>query len=276
LNGVEPSNPPNAPVGGVRGVLLDIDGVLFVGDEPVPGAHEALGALRARADGVALVTNTTTRSRAGIVRHLRRLKFAVQPEQVLTPAATAVATCRENGWSRVALLVADALREDLEGLDDVGLGAPGGLDAVVLADTGHGFDVPTLNGAFRALMDGAQLIVLGHNRHYAQPDGLVMDVGAWSAALEYAAQVEPIVVGKPSGAFFATALETIRIPAHETIMVGDDIEADVGGALDAGLRGVLVRTGKYRADRVPESGVTPTATVDSIADVPGLLSTAPD
>jgi phospholysine phosphohistidine inorganic pyrophosphate phosphatase len=255
----------------VRGVLLDIDGVLHVGDEPIPGAHEALGALRARADGVALVTNTTTKSRAGIVSQLRRMKFAVWPEQVLTPAATAVATCRENGWSRVALLVADALREDLAELDDVGLDAPGRLDAVVLADTGHGFDVPTLNAAFRALMDGAGLVVLGHNRHYARPDGLVMDVGAWSAALEYAAQVVPVVVGKPSGAFFAAALETLRIPAQETIMVGDDVEADVGGALDAGLRGVLVRTGKYRADRIAETGVTPTATIDSIADLPALL-----
>lgn len=268
-----PLNPPNAPLEGIRGVLLDIDGVLYVGDEPVPGAHEALGALRARADGVALVTNTTTKSRAGIVSHLRRLKFAVWPDQVLTPAATAVATCRENGWSRVALLVADALREDLSELDDVGLDASD-LDAVVLADTGHGFDVPTLNGAFRALMDGAQLVVLGHNRHYARPDGLHMDVGAWSAALEYAAQVEPIVVGKPSAAFFATALQAIRVPAAETMMVGDDVEADVGGALGAGLRGVLVRTGKYRADRIAETGVTPTATIDSIADLPGLLGSA--
>lgn len=261
---------------GVRGVLLDIDGVLYVGDDPVPGAHEALGALRARADGLALVTNTTTKSRAGIVSHLRQLKFAVWPDQVLTPAAIAVATCKENGWSRVALLVADALREDLDALDDAGLDAPGGLDAVLLADTGHGFDVPTLNGAFRALMDGARLIVLGHNRFYAKPDGLHMDVGAWSAALEYAAQVEPIVVGKPSAAFFAAALKTIRVPAGEAVMVGDDVEADVGGALDAGLRGVLVRTGKYRADRVPESGVTPTATVDSIADVPALLGRSAD
>jgi HAD superfamily hydrolase (TIGR01458 family) len=190
---------------------------------------------------------------------------------VLTPAAIAVATCRENEWSRVALLVADALRGDLAALDDVGLEAPEGVDAVILADTGHGFDVPTLNGASRALMEGAQLIALGHNRHYARPDGLVMDVGAWSAALEYAAQVEPVVVGKPSGAFFAAALEAIGVPAAEAVMVGDDVEADVGGALDAGLRGVLVRTGKYRADRVPETGVSPTATVDSIADVPGLL-----
>ena len=253
----------------VRGVLLDVDGVLHDGRAAIPGALEAVAGLRERSDGLAFLTNTTTRSRSGILRQLRDLGFDVADDELVTPAGIAVAACRERGLQRVALLVSDALREDLGALDDVGLEAA--PQAVVLGDTGHGFDVPTLNGAFRALMDGAQLIALGHNRYYARPEGLIMDVGAWSAALEYAADVQALVVGKPSAAFFAAALAAIGVPPQETVMVGDDVEADVGGALEAGLHGVLVRTGKYRPELVESSGWRPTATVDSIADVPGLL-----
>lgn len=253
----------------VRGVLLDVDGVLHDGRAPIPGALEAVVALRERTDGLAFLTNTTTRSRGGILGQLREFGFDVGDDELVTPAGIAVAACHDRGLQRVALLVSDALREDLGDLEDVALDAR--PQAVLLADTGHGFDVPTLNGAFRALMDGAQLIALGHNRYYARPEGLIMDVGAWSAALEYAADTEALVVGKPSAAFFAAALDAIGVRAEQTVMVGDDVEADVGGALEAGLHGVLVRTGKYRPELVESSGWRPTATVDSIADVPGLL-----
>lgn len=250
-------------------MLLDLDGVLYVGDEPIPGAVEALERLRAGCAGLCLVTNTTSRPRRAIVEHLRELGFAVDDDEVLTPAAIAVAYCRERGFRRVGLLVADALREDLGELDDVPLEE--GVDAVVLGELGDGFGAAALNPAFRALMDGAELVVLGHNRYYARGDGLVLDVGAWAAALEYAVGRDGVVVGKPSPAFFAAGLDAVGVPAGDAVMVGDDIEADVGGALDAGLRGVLVRTGKFRAEHVAASGIEPSATVDSIADVPGLL-----
>jgi len=253
----------------VRGVLLDIDGVLHDGRAPISGALEALDALRARAEGLALVTNTTTRNRAGILAQLRGFGFDVDPSELLTPATIAVAACRRRGWRRVALLVSDALREDLAELEDVDLDTE--PDAVLLGDTGHGFDVDTLTRAFRALLGGAQLVALGHNRYYSRPEGLMLDVGAWSSALEYAADVEPVVVGKPSPAFFAAAVGALGLPADACVMVGDDVEADVGGALEAGLHGVLVRTGKYRHALVESSGWRPTATVDSIADVPGIL-----
>jgi ribonucleotide monophosphatase NagD (HAD superfamily) len=92
------------------------------------------------------------------------------------------------------------------------------------------------------------------------------------AAVEYAADREAVVVGKPSEAFFELALSDLGVKPAAAAMVGDDVEADVGGALEAGIAGVLVRTGKYREEDVRTSGIEPTATVDSIADVPGLLS----
>ena len=219
-------------------VLLDIDGVLYVGDAPIAGAIAALEELRGLSAGVRLVTNTTSKSRREIVEHLR-------------------------------LLVGEALQEDLAEL--AGTERPGAVDAVVLGDLGEGFTADVLNEAFRLLMDGAELVALQHNRYWRRADGLVLDVGAYSAALEYASGREAVVVGKPAPAFFLAALADLNAQPEAAVMVGDDVEADVGGAIDAGLRGILVRTGKYRKQALQASGVEPSEIVDSIADVPGLL-----
>jgi HAD superfamily hydrolase (TIGR01458 family) len=250
-------------------VLLDIDGVLHVGDDPIEGAIRALAELRSLSAGVRLVTNTTSKSRGQIVDQLRRLGFELSEHEVLTPAALAVRHCRERGYRAVRLLVGDALRGDLEELHE----APGdgAADAIVLGDLGDGFNAQVLNEAFRLLMDGADLVALQHNRYWRRADGLTLDVGAWSAALEYATGRAAVTVGKPAREFFLSAVAELGSRPQDTIMVGDDVEADVGGALAAGLRGVLVRTGKYRPDALEASGVTPTAIVGSIAELPALL-----
>jgi ribonucleotide monophosphatase NagD (HAD superfamily) len=103
-----------------------------------------------------------------------------------------------------------------------------------------------------------------------RPDGLSLDVGAFVAALEYASRRESFVVGKPARGFIQTILDDIPMEPGHAAMVGDDVESDVGGALRAGLAGILVRTGKYREDAVRAAGIEPTAIVDSIADVPAL------
>jgi HAD superfamily hydrolase (TIGR01458 family) len=250
-------------------VLLDIDGVLHVGDQPIAGAVDALEQLRELSAGVRLVTNTTSKSRGQVVGHLRELGFALAEHEVLTPAAMAVGHCREQGYRSVRLLVGEALLEDLSELSEHS--SEHSVDAVVLGDLGQRVSAEVLNDAFRLLMDGAQLVALQHNRYWRREDGLALDVGAYAAALEYATGREAVVVGKPAPAFFAAALADLHTAPQAAVMVGDDIEADVGGALDAGLRGVLVRTGKYREDTLGASAVTPTHIVDSIAEVPRLL-----
>ena len=143
---------------------------------------------------------------------------------------------------------------------------------MVVGDLGDRWDYGVLSRAFRSLMDGAELIALQKNRYWETSEGLSLDAGPFVSALEYATGREAEVVGKPSPAFFELALGELGVSADRAAMVGDDVEADVGGAMDAGLAGILVRTGKYREDLVGESGIEPTATVDSIAEVPELLS----
>ena len=257
-----------AALEGIEGLLLDLSGVVYVQDEAVPGAAEALRRLRDRGTPIRLVTNTTMRPRRSILERLERLGLEADPSELLTPATLAAKRCAEAGYESVSLVVLDDLREDLEGLEEKG----DSVDAVVVGDLGDRWDYDVLNRAFRSLMDGAELIALQKNRYWETSEGLSLDAGPFVSALEYATGREAEVVGKPSPAFFELALGELGVSADRAAMVGDDVEADIGGAMDAGLAGILVRTGKYREDLVGESGIEPTATVDSIAEVPELLS----
>jgi HAD superfamily hydrolase (TIGR01458 family) len=256
-----------ASLEGVEGLLLDLSGVIYVQDEAVPGATEALERLRSHDIPIRLVTNTTMRPRRSILERLERLGVEAQADELLTPATLAAKRCAEAGYESVALVVLDDLREDLEGLEQRG----DRVDAVIVGDLGESWDYDVLNKAFRQLMEGAALIALQKNRYWETAEGLSLDAGPFVSALEYASGREAEVVGKPSEAFFELALADLGVRADRAAMVGDDVEADVGGAMDGGLAGILVRTGKYREDLVRETGIDPTATVDSIADVPDLI-----
>lgn len=251
-------------------ILLDVEGVLYIQGEPIPGAPETLARLREISGGIRLVTNTSSISRKKVIQRVRNAGFEVADEEVLTPAAMAVRYCRSKGFTKVNLMVARSLREDLEEIDVVGTDEK--ADAIVLGDLGPMFSAETLSHAFRQMMDGAELIALQHNRYWKREDGLVLDVGAFSAALEYAAETEAVVVGKPSVDFYRMALADVGAEPTTAVMVGDDIEGDIGGGLNAGIPSVLVRTGKYKADKVTESGIEPVATIDSINDLPGILA----
>ena len=262
-----PSDSRDSRLGGVRALLIDLDGVLYVEGRALPGAAEAIEALRAAGLTLRFVTNTTAHSRAATLEKLRRLAIPVAAEELVTPAALAVRHCSERGHRRVMLLMNDEVKADFEELreDD---SAPG---AVIVGDLGEAFGYAALNRAFRCVMAGAELIALQKNRYWLRADGLALDVGPFVAALEYATGRAAYVVGKPARGFFEEVLSGLGATPEAAAMVGDDIESDIGGALDAGLAAVLVRTGKYREDRVRESGIEPTATIDSIAGLPALI-----
>ena len=252
----------------VRALLVDLDGVLYVEDEAVEGAREAVAALRALPLALRFCTNTTSRSRPATLDKLRRLGFPLAGEELVTPAALAVRHCLEGGRRRAALLMSDDVKGDFAELveDDEH------PEAVIVGDLGRSFDYDVLNRAFRHVLAGAELVALQKNRYWRREDGLSLDVGPFVAALEYATGRDAHVVGKPAPEFFRAVLAEAGVEPGAAAMVGDDVETDVGGALDAGLAGILVRTGKYREDAVRASGVEPTATVDSITGVPGLLA----
>jgi HAD superfamily hydrolase (TIGR01458 family) len=244
----------------VRGLLLDLDGTLYVGDEPVEGAREAIGRLKSSGLVLRYVTNTTRKPRRAVREHLLTLGFEVEEEEIFTPAMAAAGLIGEKSCFP---LVDESLLEDLGGIT-LTKDHP---NHVLVGDLGEGFTYDRLNAAFRCLMDGAELIALQRNRYWRREDGLALDAGPFVAALEYASGKSATIVGKPERGFFQLALEDPDLRPHEVAMVGDDAEADVAGAQAAGLKGVQVKTGKYR----PGAEGAPDLVLDSVAGLPEML-----
>jgi HAD superfamily hydrolase (TIGR01458 family) len=257
-----------ATLAGIRAVLIDLDGVLYVEDQVVAGARETVGVLRRDGLGLRFATNTTARSHSQTLAKLDGLGFDVAPGELLTPARLAVRYCMQHGRRSVLLVMNEAVKHDFAELSEDDAGQ---ADAVIVGDLGDAFGYDVLNHAFRVVMAGAELLALQKNRYWMRADGLSLDVGPFVAALEYATRREAVVVGKPARSFFELALADLDVEPGATAMVGDDVETDIGGAIHAGLAGILVRTGKYRRLDAATAGVQPTATIDSVADLPALL-----
>lgn len=255
-----------------RGLLLDLEGVLYQGDTPLPGAVEALRNLQASGLAIRYLTNTTTRPRGAIAERLQGLGFAVKKTEIFSPPAAAARLLADLGVKRLHLAAAPALAEDLAGFDFVDSEPEAVVpDAVVLGDLYKDFTWDRLNGLFRMLAAGATLVALHKNRVSRREEGVSLDLGPFVAALEYAAAVEARVVGKPAQDFFDLALASLGLPPEDVLMVGDDIEADIGGALAAGLAAVQVKTGKYRDADEDHPTITPTARIGSITELAGWL-----
>ena len=252
----------------IQGFLLDLDGVLYVGSQPVPGALETLDILRERGCPVRFVSNSTRRSRASVAERLRAMGFSIEEQEILTPAVAAASMLGKEKKTAFLVTTGDAHRD----FEDAGITITGDHpDAVVIGDAGDRFTYELLTRAMRMILSGAQLIALEKDRTWMGNDGLLLSAGPFVAALEYATGKEALCVGKPSPGFFSIALEGLGIPAFNAAMVGDDIETDIRGAQRCGLQGILVRTGKFREDLLASSGVLPDLVIDSVADLPRIL-----
>jgi HAD superfamily hydrolase (TIGR01458 family) len=253
----------------MRGILFDLDGVLYRGDEAIPGAVESIAWVRSRNIPCLFVTNTTSRPRPALVDKLAAMGIAIDAERILSPPVAAVHWLNDQHASKVALFVPEATCSEFDQFE-VWSGDPQQpVDAVVVGDLGEAWSFQRLNQAFRCLMKQPPpaLIALGMTRYWQAADGLRLDTGPFVSALQYASGVEPRVMGKPASAFFQAGADALRLKASQTLMIGDDIRSDVGGAQRAGLTGVLVKTGKFRPQDL-DSGVQPDAVLDSIADLP--------
>lgn len=252
---------------GVRGILFDVDGVVSIGRTPIPGAAEALKHLSSNGIPYRFVTNTTTLSRMNLYERLRAMGLPLEPDHLFTTHEVAARYLVDRGRPTCLLLVADGVREAYQGIP-TDESAP---DIVLVGDIGDRWDYALLNRVFNMIMSGAEIVALHKGRYWQTEEGLNMDIGAFVAALEYATGKSATILGKPEAAFFEIALADLGLARDDVVMIGDDIESDVGGAQRAGIRGILVKTGKYNEDAVKRSSVEPYAVISSIAELVHLI-----
>ncbi len=243
----------------IAGVLIDLSGVIYVGGTPLPGALDALVRLRHLKLPLRFLTNTTRTPKRRILKNLCDMGLQCEDEELFTPARAARDWLAANECYPHLLIHPDLA-------EDFGDFQPSDKTAVVIGDAGDAFTYGSLNAAFRHLAGGAEFIALAANRTFKDQDGeLSLDAGAFVAALEYGSKSPAKVVGKPSPDFFCAALASMDCPAQNAVMIGDDAESDVSGAIAAGIgAGLLVRTGKYTPGAENEVEPPPTATVDDL------------
>lgn len=242
-----------------QALLLDVQGVLVDNGVALAGAVETVREARRCGLAIRLVTNTATRHHEQLLQELRSLGFGLEAEELFTAPLAAQRWLRRHQLRPLAL-VHPAIAPLFQGLEgEEGAGQSGGRpDCVLLGDARDQLSYANLNRALELLLDGAPLIGIGRNRRFREGGHWLLDAGAFLQALEYGASCEATVLGKPSAAFFAEVVESLGLPAARCLMVGDDVEADVQGAVAAGLQGALVQTGKYRPGdelRLPQQAV---------------------
>ncbi|HXX54629.1 MAG TPA: TIGR01458 family HAD-type hydrolase [Methanoregula sp.] len=253
----------------MKGFLIDLDGVMYTGDKPVPGAKTAIRFLEESGCSYRFVSNTTRKSRGTIAGQLARMGLDVPERFIFTPPLAAAAYIKQAGRDRCWFLITGDADRDF----GQACRAPrdGGVDFVVIGDAGEKVTYESMNTAFRHVMGGAGIIALEKDRYWMAPGGLSLSAGPFVAALEYATGTAAVVVGKPSPEFFRLALDDMGIGPHEAAMIGDDIATDIAGAQATGMQGVLVRTGKFREESLRTSPVRPSVIIGSIADLPEIL-----
>ena len=248
-------------------IMLDLDGTLYVGNQPIAGALECLRHLRERGIQLRFLTNTTTKSQAQLVAQLRTMGFEVAAEELVSAPVGAkleLISVQESLQRPVRIwpVVAEAIKEDFSGF----VWDEQSPDYVVLGDIGDAWDLALINRLFNVMHAGAELIALHKNRFWQTESGLKADIGFFVAGLEYVSSKQARVMGKPNRDFFQRVLDSVGVVAADTVMVGDDIDTDVGGAQYMGIKGCLVKTGKFRQGYFEQSAVKPNYLIDSIAD----------
>jgi len=245
------------------GILCDLEGTLYSGDAPLPGATLLVPALRARDIPFRFITNTTSRSRRALVARLSGMGITVSADEIVSAPVAAAALVRARGHEVVAPFLVEAVLEDLGGIIlqggtvARGSGRPG---AILLGDLGDRWDYALLQEAFGYLREGAELITCSRDRAYRKGDRLVLDVGPFVSALEYASGSTALLAGKPSPVIYDTALRQLQLPDAErsrVVMIGDDIHSDIAGAQQAGLVAWAVETGKFSSADAARAGIAP-------------------
>ncbi len=250
----------------IQGILFDINGVLHVDNQPLDGAVETIKKIQAKLP-CRFITNTTTQSRETFHQSLVDMGLPISTEEIISAPYAAVLYLRQLNNPSCHLLLSEEVKSDFAEFSQ----SDTKPDVVVIGDIGARWDYFIMNKVFKMLINGAELIALHKGKYWQAEGDLQLDIGAFVAGLEYASGQTATVVGKPSSSFFQLALAELELPAENVVMVGDDIESDVGGAKKAVMRVILVKTGKYRRELVERSDVEPDLVLKSVADLEQIL-----
>ena len=251
------------------GVLLDLDGTVWDDDVRLyPGSADAIASIRDGGLPVLFATNTTRLTRVVLAERLVERGIPAEPSDVITATQAGVIWLREQGLRRIAVFLPDRALPEFDEFELV----EEDPDALIVGDLGKGWSFDVMNRIFRLLLVGPEFLTLHRNKYWKTGGELVLDAGAFVAALEYATGREARLVGKPGPIQFEAAAHSLGCEPGDLVMVGDSLDTDIAGGLNAGCTCALVRTGNFSEVRLSKSRIRPDFVIDSIADLPQVIS----
>jgi NagD protein len=257
-----------------HGYLIDMDGVVYRGNELIPGADRFVSTLRARDIPFCFLTNNSQRTRRDVVARLARMGIEVEEEHIFTCAmATArfLAGQRQNG---TAFVIGEGGL--LHALHTNGYAIVDHDPDYVVVGEGRTFTMELVEAAVRMVLRGAKLIATNLDPNCPTATGLRPGCGATVAMLEAATGVKAFSVGKPSPVMMRAARKELGLTTDQTTMIGDTMETDILGGVQLGFHTILVLSGGTKREDFPRYAYSPEIVVDSVADLADFLEHLPE
>ncbi len=250
---------------GQKSYLIDMDGVLVRGSQPVPGANEFIQRLRAAERKFLVLTNNPLYTPRDLTARLERIGLQIPPEAIYTSALATAQFLQSQLPNGTAYVIGDVGLTTA--LYDVGYiitdHAP---DYVVVGET-TSLSYERLTYAVRFVSAGARFVATNPDVSGPGDGGMVPACGAIAALIAAATGVRPYFVGKPNPLMMRTALRTLGAHSEESVMIGDRMDTDIIGGTESGLDTILVLTGVTRREEVERFPYRPTLVVESVAEI---------
>lgn len=246
----------------IKGLLLDMGGVLYEGDKVIEGAVETINELKKNYK-IRYLSNTSRVTPKSLVKKLKNYGFSIEENEIFT-ALDAAKLFLKNRKSSAYVIATDEAKEYFDDLKTYK------EQFVLVCDAYKNFNYENLNRAFRHLEEGYGFLATNINRYFKDSDlKLSLDAGGFVKCLEYASGKSAKVIGKPNCEFFSLAISDMGLTKDEVLMIGDDIESDILGAKGCWLKTVMVKTGKYKDSDLLKG--KPDFLIDSINNLSELL-----
>lgn len=254
----------------IKGILTDIDGTLYFKGTLIPEAIDTVSKLRKAGLKLLFLTNTDSKSPKTVLNILQDYGFVINEDEIFTPIIALKEFLSKHLNKKSYLVSTEEVAKEFQEFGQVeGSEIP---DFVIIGDFHDNWDVNRLNLAFRYVLKGAMLLGTQGNKYYLDRKGEpVIDTGSFVQMIAKAADVIPKIFGKPSKEYFLQALEKIDLNPDEVLVIGDDIESDIQGAINAGIKGILVKTGKGQFFDLTKSRIKPYLIIDSFSSLKELI-----
>lgn len=227
----------------IKAILCDIDGTLYFKGKVIEGAIDTVSHLKERGIKILFFTNTDSKPPQKIYNILKDFGFEINEDEIFSPIIALKEFLAKNPRKKIFLVTTKEVAREFQKYDIVGENET--PDFVIIGDFQDDWDVNRLNRAFQLVLQGATLLGTQGNVFYLDREGNpVIDTGSFVEMIAYATSTKAKIFGKPSKEYFEQAIELLDVPRENIVVIGDDYESDIQGAFNAGLRAILVKTGK--------------------------------